>query len=537
MAKSKIIYLLFIILLLQCRSKKVLFSSSVDLKTETKKSKPIVLDIISESSIEKYVQARLADTSIEKYIQLRKSDSVFSKNIKSFYQKRKFEYVWITPHGLAPRVEMFLNLMRGAEIKNDFSGDSLITIYNHIISDPMLMNSQQHLLDLELRLTYTFFEFANKEWSGSNEKQMKKMEWYIPHKKINYELVLDSLLNTKNEDFSYFYSPIYSQYDLLKKFLAMYKSIDESGGWLPIVADKKSYQFGDSSIAIVQFKKRLFLTGDFASTDSTIGYDSNLVKAVIVFQKRYGMNENGKIGLDVIREMNIPAKVRIKQIIINMERCRWVPFEPQGAYLMVNIPEYKLHIYEDSKNVWDLNVVVGKATNKTIIFNSEIQYLVLNPYWVVTSNIFKKEFLPKLKKNPNFLQNQNIQLSLHSCPDESINSSTIDWNQPSHNYNKYVLKQRPGPKNSLGKVKFIFPNEYSIYLHDTPAKTLFSLYNRSFSHGCIRVQNPDKLANYLLQDQPYWSHKTLERAWKTNKEQYVPLKRKFPVFIAYFTAG
>jgi L,D-transpeptidase YcbB len=238
----------------------------------------------------------------------------------------------------------------------------------------------------------------------------------------------------------------------------------------------------------------------------------------------------------VLKEMNTPIEQRLVQIIINMERCRWVPFELKGDYFMINIPEFKLHAYQGNKSLWEMNVVVGKATNKTVIFNGNLQYIVLNPYWVVTSNIFIKEFVPKLRKNAGYLKSQDMELAKATAPELLIDPATVNWNLSESHYHNFVARQKPGINNALGKVKFIFPNQYSIYLHDTPAKALFSESSRSFSHGCIRVEKPEALAKYLLRDDPNWTDSALQRAWEKKTEQYVPLKKKVPVIIAYFTA-
>ena len=195
-----------------------------------------------------------------------------------------------------------------------------------------------------------------------------------------------------------------------------------------------------------------------------------------------------------------------------MERSRWVPEAIEKDYLLINIPAYKLYVFENDSLAFDMNVVVGKSQNKTVIFNGDMKYIVMSPYWNVPYSILKNEVLPGIKRNRNYLTRHNME-----------------WNGNS-------VRQKPGPNNSLGLVKFLFPNSHSIYLHDTPSKSLFNETNRAFSHGCIRLAEPKKLAVYLLRNDPKWTEEAITAAMNAGKEQYVTLTKTIPVFISYFTA-
>jgi murein L,D-transpeptidase YcbB/YkuD len=210
--------------------------------------------------------------------------------------------------------------------------------------------------------------------------------------------------------------------------------------------------------------------------------------------------------------MNDPLEKRIQQIIVNMERSRWVPVKLSNNYLVVNIPEYKLHVYENDSVAWSMNVVVGKDQHKTVIFNGDLKYVVFSPYWNIPTSILRKEILPALKRNRNYLSRHNME-----------------W----HNGG---VRQKPGPNNSLGLVKFLFPNSHNIYLHDSPAKSLFQETDRAFSHGCIRLAEPKKLAMYLLRNDSSWTEEKITGAMEGRVEKYVTLRQPVPVFISYFTA-
>lgn len=225
-----------------------------------------------------------------------------------------------------------------------------------------------------------------------------------------------------------------------------------------------------------------------------------------------GYKEDGKINKALLAEMNFPVEKRIEQIMVNMERSRWVPVQLIDNYLVINIPEYKLHVYDHDSILFNMNVVVGKNEHKTVIFNGNLRYIVFSPYWNIPRSILKNETFPAMRRNPDYLAQHNME-----------------WNGGN-------VRQKPGPDNSLGLVKFLFPNSHSIYLHDTPAKSLFNEDNRAFSHGCIRVAEPKKLAQYLLRNDTAWNEEKITTAMNKGVEQYVTLKTAIPVFIAYFTA-
>jgi len=323
--------------------------------------------------------------------------------------------------------------------------------------------------------------------------------------------LLDSLLLSKGKNLSQ-YEPLNRQYNLLKDYLLKYYEAQKRGVWQPIVAAKKSYKPGDYSVTISQIKKRLLLTGDLTTNDTSTFFTDSLVVAIKRYQHRNGLTEDGIAGSALFSELNRPIGDRINQILINMERIRWVPAEPTSDFLLVNIPEFRLHVYENGKYRWNMKVVVGAVAHNTVIFNGKLKYIVFSPYWNVPSSIIRKEVVPGMKRNKNYLANHNME-----------------WNNG-------AVRQKPGPGNSLGLVKFLFPNSYNIYLHDTPSKSLFNESKRAFSHGCIRLAEPKRLAEYLLRNDSEWNEASITKAMNSGKEKYVSLKQSIPVFIGYFTA-
>jgi len=308
-----------------------------------------------------------------------------------------------------------------------------------------------------------------------------------------------------------------AQYSLLQNALNRYEEIARSGGWQKINATKKFYQQGESAQAVRELKARLRATGDFESDDTSKLFTPELTAAVKKVQQRYGYKQSGVVDAALIKELNVPVQTRIAQLQVNMERVQSLPPATAGTRLIANIPEFKLHVFEGDRHVFDMNVVVGTTANKTVTFNDEMKHIVFSPYWNVPPSIVKNEILPHMKRSRDYLWRNNY-----------VQTGTENGLP--------VIRQLPGPKNALGQVKFLFPNSHNIYFHDTPAKSLFELRKRAFSHGCIRLAEPAKLAEYLLRDNPEWTPAKISKAMNAGKEQWVNLSEPVPVSITYFTA-
>lgn len=360
-------------------------------------------------------------------------------------------------------------------------------------------------------LTAQYFFYAQNVWTGLGSKALQEVNWDLPQKKLSHEALLDSLLKVPSSSFTTT-EPVYPQYALLKNYLRKYPAIETAGGWPVIKPDKKTYRKNDSSAAITAVRKRLFLSGDLASNNESAVFDTELENPVKNFQQRYGFKDDGIIHSLLLAEMNFPVEKRIEQIIVNMERCRWLPIALKRDYVVVNIPEYRFHAYENDSIAWSMNVVVGTDMNKTAIFSGMMNTVVFSPYWNVPPGIMKNETLPALKRDKNDLVRNHME-----------------WNGTG-------IRQIPGPWNALGKVKFLFPNSHSIYLHDTPSKNAFSNDRRAFSHGCIRLSDPGRLANYILRKQTEWTASKIDAAMNATKERYIKITDPVPVFIAYFTS-
>ena len=433
--------------------------------------------------------------------------NAFQKDIEKFYSPRQYAYAWCDTSGVIEQADNLYNQVMNI----DNEGLSKNVLYKDSLTALFAQPSSNINPEKELMLTAQYFNYAQQVWGGISEEKTKKLNWFLPRKKLDLPFLMDSLLqDTSSSIIKKGYS--YRQYALLKEYLKRYRDIASKNNWTQIKADKKSYGPGDSAEVIKATREKLFVLGDLSANSGSAVFDDELQNGIKNFRARFGIKQDGAIGQGIIDQLNVPIEKYIETIIVNMERCRWVPVNLNGEYIIVNIPDFRLYAYEQDSIALIMKVVVGKSVHKTVIFNGDLKYVVFSPYWNVPPDIMKNEVLPALRKDPDYLKRNNME-----------------WNGNS-------IRQKPGPKNSLGLVKFLFPNEYNIYLHDSPAKSLFNEDQRAFSHGCIRVEQPKKLAEYLLRKDPTWTEVRIDRAMKKGKEQYVTLKDPVPVFIAYLTA-
>ncbi len=452
----------------------------------------------------------------------------------SFYSQRHYTGAWVSELGVNEFAGSFINILNNEEI---LITDSLSVaskpdaLYREVISNKKLNCGDSILPELEVLLTLNFFQYARRNWGGVNEEISKRAGWFIARKEVDFQKLLNDFLT--NKDQFRVNEPVYRQYILLKQFLRKYNYVAENSQW-PALPETLKIKPGKRSEAMPAIKQILFLTEDLAAADSSDLYDDVTEVAVRNFQRRHGLSEDGKIEAKTLAALKIPARERVQQILINMERSRWVPAEVKGDYILVNIPQFRMFVYENNVLQWSCNVVVGKSNpvNETVVFNDSLEFIVFSPYWHIPKNILFNEIIPSVKKDPSYLERNNMEVVTNKGKPIT---GTINWDLYTENF-PYIVREKPGRANSLGLVKFLFPNPFEIYLHDTPSKSLFSKPSRAFSHGCVRVEKPLQLAKFLLRDDTTWTDEKLEEVTTSGKEMFVKLKKKVPVFIAYFTS-
>jgi murein L,D-transpeptidase YcbB/YkuD len=490
-------------------------------ETETEKAgKNVSKRDRSITNTNSYSELFLDSLAMEQFINEKKIPDSLATRIRSFYNTRNYQFAWFSRDGLTEQARGFWNLhdyVTTYDADSSLRDKALQKKMDDLITEEDLSVSagDKSFINTELTLTTHFIRYMLNNYEKGYVKR-KEMERFIPRKKEDPLSLADSLINKKHKDDKYF-EEVNASYKGLKEQLSRYYTIAKQGGWPQINMTKKILKKGISAPEIAVIKKRLEISGDMAGNDTTQLFNDSLETGVKNFQLRHGYKPTGMISDSLIKDMNVPVITRLEQILMNMDRMRWLASEPKGNLIVVNIPEFVMHVYEGDKKAFDIDVVVGKEGHNTMMFNGDLNQVVFSPYWNVPSSIVKKEILPAMAHNPNYLAKENMEITGNEDGVPSI-------------------RQKPGGKNALGRVKFLFPNSFNIYFHDTPAKSLFEKDKRAYSHGCIRLKEPEKLANYVLRNQPEWTSEKIEEAMDKGEQRFVKVKNPIPVVITYYTA-
>ncbi len=485
--------------------------------TSGKHDFPVVRDTTITKTVA-YSSLDLDSTLLEEYILKYKLKTSIAEEMRNFYKSRNYHFAWFSPDGLTEQARAFYNLHNTyikAQVDTSQYDRMLDTTMEKLLTDDSFVLTPEEVTQTELHFTQHFFTFTKEAYEGTIDPS--QLQWHIPKRKIDAVALLDSLMaknGAKLED----WEPVNRFYPLLKNKLIDFYNIEKEGGWNSIDLDNKAYRTGDSAEAVLALKKRLTITGDYTGEEITSYFTTELELGLQHAQKRFGLNPDGVLGNQTVKQLNVSVKDRIEQILINMERLKWMPNESSGIRLIANIPEFRLHVFKGNQQEFSMKIVVGTAAHNTVIFTDSLDYVVFNPYWNIPRSIVRNETLPAMQRNSHYLSRNNME-------------------QTGFSNGLPVIRQKPGPDNALGRVKFIFPNNYSIYFHDTPAKSLFNLQDRAFSHGCVRLDEPEKLAQFLLRDNPDWPESRIhDNITNGGKNTWVKLTNKIPVYLVYFTA-
>lgn len=455
--------------------------------------------------------------------------------IRAFYSQRDHRPLWFENGQLSPRGRVLLKALADAAEH----GLSPALYRAEELAKRAAVVSTGSTADVELALTRAYLDYAGDVSSGVIDNPRRTGETFRDAKRPSPQNLLDEVANAT--DVNGFFDrlpPDTRRYNALKAALTKYRQIEKGGGW-PMVSKGSTLKPGMKGERVAQIKRRLLITGELSGVGEPEHFGDDLLAAVKAFQRRHGLRDDGNVGTETIAAMNVPVSERIVQLIINLERRRWLGPQLGDRYIYVNIADNDLKVVERDKTVHTARVVVGKPFHQTPVFSALMTYIEVNPYWNVPYGIAMRDLLPKIKGNPGFLPaNDYLLLTRAGDNSSAIDPASVDWSTTSARNFPFTLRQKPGPKNALGTMAFMFPNSHNVFIHDTPAKSLFNVDDRYFSNGCVRVRDPMKLALLLLagQDGGQWTQARIKSIIETNKQTRIELKNPIQVHITYLTA-
>lgn len=469
----------------------------------------------------------------------RADDWILSRRaLPEFYERRDYEPVWISDAGglamlndLISRIE---RLRQDGLEPSDYHLGRLRSLAS--LAQAPSNSPTASLVELELRATDAFLMLASHLVAGRTDPESLRAEWIAVRRDANPIRRLEEAVASRDVGATLdSLVPPYPEYERLKDARARYERIALGGGW-PTVPEGSKLELGVTDDRVRVLRARLRATGSSITGGSPV-YDAELRDAVVEFQRRHGLDADGVVGPATLAALNVAARDRVRQIEINLERWRWLPQDLGNRYIIVNIANFELDLVEDGQVTMNMRAVVGRTYRRTPVFSDRMTYVVLNPSWNVPASIATADILPKLRTDPTYLAGQNMKLFNGWGADQrELLQSDVDWGQVPAGAFPYHIQQLPGPTNALGRVKFMFPNQFNVYLHDTPSRELFSRTDRTFSSGCIRIERPLDLAAYLLERDRGWTRSQLDSVLARGGEQTVNFTSPIPVHLLYWTA-
>ena len=455
-----------------------------------------------------------------------------AKTLRRIYEERGFRPFWVTPDSLSDGGRSLVMHLAGPSWERLWSEERRLTEIGHLLDRAYPGPSEarvHHIPELEWALSRAFLLRANRLLEGRRPPPRARGSWSIRDRSHDMVQVFGRVDEIGVSETLQDLGRSHERYTSLRRALAYYQSIERAGGWIAI-EDGAALESGDRSERVLALRRRLRVTRDLEGRSESIRFDTEVETSVRRFQERHGLNPDGRVGSRTLAALNVPVEQRVRQLEINLERRRWLPASLGEEFVWVNIPEFRLRAFRTGRAVLDLPVVVGAPSTPTPSFEDEIEMAVLNPYWNVPESIAASEIAPRAATDPSYLERASFEI-LDSrgslVPSEDFRAADLEGG-------RYRIRRKPGPANDLGRIKFMFPNEHGVYLHDTPSRHLFERETRAFSHGCIRLGRPLELARYLFPER--FREGELEHEVAGGPERTLPLDRPVPIYIVYFTA-
>ncbi|HEX5611024.1 MAG TPA: L,D-transpeptidase family protein [Burkholderiales bacterium] len=449
--------------------------------------------------------------------------------IAEFYERRGFRPAWTAGASHALLAAVLASAAHGLD-PNDYHAASLRKLAGAAPADAAGLASRELLMtDALVRLAY------HLRFGKANPRELYP-GWNYARSLGDVEPVdaLEKLVSAASlEEAIERYAPQVPAYRHLRGALAALREIQRAGGWKPLSAGP-ALKPGMQHERVRALRERLAASGDLPTLSEDDHYDDELEAAVRTFQARHGLEPDGAAGRATLDALNVGIAARIDQVRANLERLRWVAQDLAGDYLIVDIAGFSAQLFRDGRIAWSSRAIVGRPYRRTPVFRARIDHLVLNPTWTVPPTILRHDVLPKIARDPRYLAKNDMQVV--DARGHAVDPAHVDWARARAGGLPYQIVQAPGAANPLGRVKFLLPNPYSVYLHDTPSRELFSRPGRAFSSGCIRLERPLELAMLLLDDAEHWGQEALDAVLRSGQTRTLTVRRNVSVLLLYFTA-
>jgi murein L,D-transpeptidase YcbB/YkuD len=455
--------------------------------------------------------------------------------VAKFFEARAFSWAWQLPKS----ADEIVNAIRGIELDGLTPSDYHLTAITTALDAYKRAPSNEVAAELQLLLADAAAALADHLQYGKVRPSSLDKRWNVdprigapPLDATLARIAAATAADQQIEDLKL----KHFIYVGLKQTLAKMRTIAAAGGW-PVIPQSAAIKPNGKDARIPIIRKRLAVTGELASnpTPDDQSYGADLQAAVKNFQAHHRLSDDGVIGRGTIDALNVSADSRVAQLRANLERARWVVGGLGDTYVLVNLPAFKVYVIRNQKNVWETRTQIGREARQTPTFRAEMKYLVLNPDWTVPPTILAQDVLAGMRKGQNTIAKK--RLTIFDDRGRPVDPATVDWQNATPRNFRYTLRQPPGADNALGRVKFIFPNQYSIFLHDTPSQELFAADQRTFSSGCIRVEHALDLAHVLLEGHPTWTAEKIQAVLDSKQSQTIFLETPMQVLIVYWTAS
>jgi murein L,D-transpeptidase YcbB/YkuD len=467
-------------------------------------------------------------------------------DVRTFYRLRALAPAWIDDSAPSKRAREALRVIGSAGahglLASDYDDQGLAKSIDELTSlaeDTPAADRMATLAALDVRVSTALLSLGRDVAVGRTTPAAFDRRWKVRRETPDFAASLNEALKGNLDLWLASIQPRHPEYAALQQALFDMSGVRKRGGWPKVPAG--TFKSGSSHRSVITLRQRLAATGELEPARRGRPapeplYDSRVEAAVRAFQEHHALKATGVVDAATLAAMNVGVEERLRQIAINLERWRWMPDDFGARHLIINIPYFHVVAREQGKVVSDIRVVVGKPGNETPVFSSSMDRVVFSPYWNIPETIVSGETVPAVARDAGYLARNNIEiLRVSNGGSERVDPSSVEWDDPGA-LQGLAFRQRPGAKNALGHVKFLFNNPYNVYLHDTPADNLFARRGRAFSHGCVRVEEPAALAKYVLRDQPEWTEPRIFAAMQSGNEKAVMLRDPIPVHIVYFTA-